>query len=59
MNLVADMAASVCHPSIWEAELGEPLRLLGQPGLYSKFQASQTYVARPCLRKERIEITHG
>lgn len=36
--------------SIQEAEAGELLQVRGQPGLYTKFKASLTYTARPCLK---------
>lgn len=45
------MVAHVCHPSTWEAEVGESLQVQGQPGLHSEFKASLTYIKRPCLTK--------
>jgi hypothetical protein len=39
-----------CNPSTWEAEAGG-LWVWGQPGLYSKFQASLEYILRPCLKE--------
>jgi hypothetical protein len=35
------------NPSTWEAEAGG---VQGQPGLQSKFQDSQGYLEKPCLK---------
>lgn len=38
------------NSNIWELEPGRYLQVQGQPGLRSKFQDSQNYVERPCLK---------
>jgi hypothetical protein len=40
-----------CNPSTQKAETGGS-RVPGQPGLHYKLEASQTYIARPYLKKE-------
>jgi hypothetical protein len=37
-------------PSTWEVEAGRALWVQGQPTLQSKFQASQVYTEKPCLK---------
>ena len=37
------MVACAFNPSTWEAETGRSLRIQGQPGLHSEFQASWSY----------------
>lgn len=39
------------HPSTWETKAGKSLWLPDQLGLYNKFQVSQDYTERPCLRQ--------
>ena len=43
--------AQAFNPSTWEAEIGGSLWVWGQPGLQSKFQDSQGYTEKPCLKK--------
>jgi hypothetical protein len=42
------VVAHAFNPSTWEAEA-----VLGQPGLQSEFQDSQTYTEKPCLEKPK------
>ena len=44
--------AHAFSPSTWEAEAVN-LWVLGQPGLQSKFQDSQTYTVKPYLQKKK------
>ena len=39
------------NPNTYEAEVGGFLWVRGQPGLHSKFQNSQDYIEKPCLKK--------
>lgn len=43
------MAVYAFNPTIWEAEAGGSLCLLGQPGLHSGLQVTQSHIIRPCL----------
>lgn len=52
-ELELGITAQVFNPSILEAEVGISLWLLGQPGLHSEFQDSQSSIARHCLQKEK------
>jgi hypothetical protein len=45
------------NPSSHEEEVSEFVWVLGQPGLQGKFQASQGYIARTCLKKKKKEST--
>ena len=45
------MVAHTVNPSIQEAEAGGSLWFQGQPGLQSKFQDSQSYTEKLCLKK--------
>jgi hypothetical protein len=47
------MEARASNPSTQEAEAGG-LWVKGQPGLHSEFEASQCYIARPCLKKKKV-----
>jgi hypothetical protein len=57
-----DMVAHTFNPRTWEAEAGGYLWVWGQPGLYSKFQDSQSYITkRSCLKdqkKKNLERPH-
>ena len=43
--------------STQEAEAGESLPVRGQPGLQNKFQDSQGYTEKPCLKKTNKKPT--
>jgi hypothetical protein len=40
----------IFNPSTWEAEVGRYLWIRGHPDLQSKFQKSQGYPEKPCLK---------
>lgn len=40
------------NPRTWKAEIGESLWVRDHPGLHSKFQDSQGYIVRLCLKKK-------
>jgi hypothetical protein len=44
------MAVHTFNTSTREAEAGESLEVEGQPGLQSKFQNTQGYKKKPCLK---------
>lgn len=44
------MVAEAFNLSTGEAGVTDSLRIPGQPGLCSKFQASQIYIIRYCLK---------
>lgn len=48
-SVVADF-----NPRTLEAEADEPLWVLGQPSLQSKFCTKQGYTMRPCLKINRL-----
>jgi hypothetical protein len=50
-NSVSVLANAFNH-STWEAEASRFLLVLGQPGLQSEFQDSQSYVTRSCLKNK-------
>jgi len=37
----------------WEIEVGRPPRVIGKTGLHREFQASQSYIVRPCLNNQK------
>lgn len=45
------------NPSIQRAEAGRFLQVQGQSGLYSKFQASQSYIVRFCFKTHLNKLT--
>ena len=47
------MVAHSFNPIIWKAEAGRSLGVWSQTGLHSKFQESQNYVQKPCLKKNK------
>lgn len=47
------MVEQSCNSSTWEAEEGRFLLVWCQPGLHRKFQASHSYIVRPCLTKQK------
>ena len=47
------MVAHTFDPNTPEAEAGGSLWILGQPGLQSEFQGSQSYTEKPCLKKPK------
>jgi hypothetical protein len=49
------MVAHALNLSTREAEPGEPLWDRGQSGLHSKFEASQSYIVRPCLNNSLFD----
>lgn len=38
-----DIMVHTCNPNAWERDAGRSLRVLVQPGLHNKFQASQIH----------------
>jgi hypothetical protein len=48
------MVAHSCNPSTQEAKAGG-LRIWGQPGLHSEFQAILGYIARPRLKQKQTK----
>lgn len=49
-----DMVIHAFNLSIRETEAGGPLWIPGQSSLHSEFQASQSYIAKPYLKKKCI-----
>jgi hypothetical protein len=45
------MVAYTFNPSTQEAEADRALWIQGQPGLYTDFQDSLSYIVGPCLKK--------
>lgn len=52
MKLKPCVMAHACNHSTWEADTGSYLSL-SQSALYIEFQASQAYIAKPCLKTDR------
>lgn len=50
------MVGYTFHASTWKRQAGETLQ--GQPGLCSKFHASQSSVVRPCLEQDDTVVKH-
>ena len=50
---LSGLVANAFNASTQEAEAGEPLWVLGQFGLQSKFQDSQGYTEKLCLPKQK------
>lgn len=46
------MVVHTFHPSTWEAEAGRSPWVRGQPGPQIKFQDSQGYTAKSCLKNK-------
>lgn len=42
------------NSSTWEAKESRSLRVTGQSNIHIKFQASQQYIVRPCLKKKKL-----
>lgn len=42
---------------LWKTEAGRSQKVQGQPALHSEFQASQGYLAKPCLKKQTSKRT--
>lgn len=46
----------IFNPSTWETEAGWFLWVHGHAGLHNKFQASQGYIIRPCLKRIFLKL---
>lgn len=51
------MLAHPCNVNT-QSEAGGFLRIQGQPSLHRAFQASQSFVVRPCLKNKKEILTH-
>jgi hypothetical protein len=53
-----NMTVHACNPSAWEVEAGGS-RVLGPPGLHTRFQDNLSCIGRPCLKKRKEERKSG
>ena len=50
---VCDLVMHAFNPRIWEVEIDISLQFKGQSNLHSKFQDSQAYLKRSCLKNKQ------
>ena len=48
-----DALVHAFNTNTWEVETGRSLWIWGQCGLQSEFQDSQSYMIRPCLKRNK------